>query len=110
MSPFKDKDAKLAYQREWYAAHRQRVIAKVRRRKWERYGGVCVNCGRPTWGQTKNVPPPEYCGKPECRSAQAKANRAVYSAAGKIGRAKQLGKKVPDVIWDAETGKWEEVA
>jgi len=69
--PFRDREAKLAYQREWYASHRQRVIEKVRRRKYDRYGGTCKNCGARTIGDSKGLAA-EYCSKPECRSVQFK--------------------------------------
>lgn len=68
--PYKDRETKLAYQRAWYAANREKVIASVNRRKWELYGGTCRNCGAPTQGTTKGVPPPEFCSKPGCRSVQ----------------------------------------
>jgi hypothetical protein len=53
--PFKDRERKLAYQREWYAAHRDRVIAKVHRRKWTLYAGTCEICGATTSGDTKGA-------------------------------------------------------
>ena len=67
--PRKDYQAKLAYQREWYARNSKRVIAKVSERKKNVYGGTCRNCGGPTIGQSKGQAA-EYCGKPECKSAQ----------------------------------------
>jgi len=67
--PRKDREAKLAYQREWYAIHREQVIAKVALRKRTLYGGVCRNCGGPTQGPTKGKAA-EWCSKPECASAQ----------------------------------------
>jgi hypothetical protein len=80
--PFKNKDDKLAYQRKWYAAHRQRVIKKVHDRKWGLYGGTCKNCGAPTMGESKGKTS-EYCGKPDCKSAQHRANKEVFSEAGR---------------------------
>jgi len=67
--PLKDREARLAYQREWYAAHRERVIGKVARRKHTAYAGVCRNCGGPTVGNSKNHIP-EWCSKPACASLQ----------------------------------------
>ena len=67
--PLKDREAKLAYQREWYAKNNKRVIAKVKKRKWKLYGGTCLHCGGPTMGQTKGRAA-RYCSKPECRSFQ----------------------------------------
>ena len=71
--PRKNPEEKLAYAREWYARpeNRKRVIAAVMKRKRTTYAGVCRNCGGPTVGQSKNNIP-EWCGKPECRSAQRK--------------------------------------
>lgn len=71
--PFKDREVKLAYQRKWYAEHRERVIAKVNERKRTVYAGTCKNCGGPTIGNSKNDRP-EFCGKPECRSAQRRGH------------------------------------
>lgn len=74
--PLKDKEEKLAYQRRWYAAHRERVIAKVRKRRRAHYTGVCRNCGRKTFGdRPKKIP--EYCHRPACASAQ-RAGRWQY--------------------------------
>ena len=67
--PYKNREDKLRYQREWYARHRERVIAKVAERKHTTYAGVCRNCGGPTVGQSPNDRP-EYCSKPECASVQ----------------------------------------
>lgn len=67
--PFKDRETKLAYQRAWYAAHRERVIAKVAERKRTLYAGVCRHCGGPTVGSSKNKAP-EWCSKQECAAAQ----------------------------------------
>ena len=67
--PRKDREAQNAYQRAWYAAHRERVIAKVAARKHTLYAGVCRNCGGPTVGSSKNDIP-EWCSKPQCASAQ----------------------------------------
>ena len=69
--PFKDYERKLAYQREWYARNRRRVIAAVAQRRRTAYAGVCRNCGGPTVGSSKNSIP-EWCGKPACASAQRK--------------------------------------
>jgi hypothetical protein len=69
--PFKDREQKLAYQRQWYAAHREQVIEAVTHRRRTDYAGVCRNCGGPTVGQSKNNRP-EWCGKPACASAQRK--------------------------------------
>jgi len=57
--------------REWYAReeNRKRVIAKNAARKHNEYAGVCVNCGGPTVGRSKDDAP-SYCAKPECASAQ----------------------------------------
>lgn len=72
--PFADPDRKREYAREWYArpGNRERTIEKVAKRKHTLYAGVCRNCGGPTVGSSKNNIP-EWCGKPECRSAQRKA-------------------------------------
>jgi hypothetical protein len=70
MMPHKEHDAKLAWQREWYARNKKRVIAKVSVRKHTLYAGVCLNCGAPTVGVSKGNTP-SYCRKPECRRAQA---------------------------------------
>jgi hypothetical protein len=67
--PLKDREAQNAYQREWYAKNRKRVIEKVAKRKHEQYAGVCVICGGPTVGVSKNDRP-SYCSKPACASAQ----------------------------------------
>jgi hypothetical protein len=67
--PYRNKEDKLAAQRRWYAANREKVIAKVAERKRTLYAGVCRNCGGPTMGSTKNNIP-EWCGKPQCRSMQ----------------------------------------
>jgi hypothetical protein len=69
--PLKDSQAKNAYQRKWYAAHRERVIAKVAKRKRESYAGVCLNCGGPTIGQSPGKAA-RYCKKTECRKEQWK--------------------------------------
>ena len=69
--PIKDREKRLAYQREWYAAHRDQVIAEVKARKRRLYSGVCRNCGGPTVGNSKNSIP-EWCAKPSCASAQRK--------------------------------------
>lgn len=70
--PFVDYETKLAYQRRWYAAHRERVIEKVRRRRRKNYVGVCRNCGKKTYGdRPKKIP--EYCARPGCASAQRRA-------------------------------------
>jgi hypothetical protein len=67
--PFKDYETKLAYQRKWYADHRERVIAKVRKRRRAHYTGVCRNCGRKTFGdRPKKIP--VYCARPACASVQ----------------------------------------
>lgn len=66
--PRKDKAARLAYQREWYARHADEVIEKVMERKRTSYAGICQNCGGPTVGQSKGKAP-RYCGKSECMSA-----------------------------------------
>lgn len=87
--PFKDKEAQLAYQRKWYAAHSDRTKKKVRDRKWNVYGGVCRNCGAKTMGETKGEGA-EYCGKPECKSAQHKARRELFVQYGIQGRAAQM--------------------
>ena len=65
--PRKDKEGKLAYQREWYAKHSKRVIDKVAAYKKRELRGVCRNCGGPTVGMQKNRIP-EWCAKPECAS------------------------------------------
>jgi len=70
--PRKDRERRLAYQREWYAVHHEQVIAKVAHRKRTLYGGVCCNCGGPTMGDTKGKTH-QWCGKPECASAQRRA-------------------------------------
>jgi hypothetical protein len=67
--PYKDPKARNAYQRKWYADNRKRVIGWVADRKHTAYAGVCINCGGPTIGQTKNDAP-RYCHKQECRKAQ----------------------------------------
>ena len=69
--PYKDREKRLAYQRAWYARNRSKVIAKITHRRQTMYAGKCINCGGPTVGQSKNDRP-EWCGKPECRSAQRK--------------------------------------
>lgn len=93
--PRKDKDARLAYQREWYAReeNRKRTIAAVAKRKWTAYAGTCKNCGGPTIGQSKGQAA-EFCGKPECKSAQRKLNREVFVAAGKRSVTKPRKKTV----------------
>src|SRR5262245_56807852 len=65
--PRKDREKRLAYQREWYARpeNRQRTIQKVKERKHTMYAGVCVNCGDPTVGNSKGTAS-DYCSKPEC--------------------------------------------
>lgn len=89
--PLKDSEAKLAYQREWYArkGNRERVIAKVRERKWTAYAGKCLNCGATTIGQSKGQPS-LYCNKPACKSVQHKKNRELFVRLGREGREKQL--------------------
>jgi hypothetical protein len=67
--PLKDREARLAYQRAWYAAHADRVKKKVSDRKHALYSGVCRNCGGPTVGNSKNDIP-EWCSKPACASLQ----------------------------------------
>lgn len=67
--PYKDKEKKLACQRRHYRNHREEVIAKVAHRKHTDYAGVCVNCGGPTVGNSKNDVP-RFCAKPACASAQ----------------------------------------
>ena len=67
--PRKDKDARLAYQREWYARNQQTVMRWHRRYRREKCVGVCVNCGGPTHGDSPNRVP-RYCSKPACASAQ----------------------------------------
>jgi len=67
--PFRDYERKLAYQRQWYAAHRTETIAKIKHRQRTEYAGVCRNCGGPTVGQSKHDRP-EWCAKPACASAQ----------------------------------------
>jgi hypothetical protein len=72
--PRKDKEARLAYQRAWYAKHREQVIAEVAERKRRLYSGVCRNCGGPTVGMTKkNIP--EWCAKPACAAEQRNGHR-----------------------------------
>lgn len=72
--PRKDREAKLAYQREWYArpGNRERVIAKVTARKYNEYAGVCCVCGGPTVGLNGPGSASRYCGKPICKSVQRK--------------------------------------
>jgi hypothetical protein len=82
--PLKDKGAQLAYQREWYAKNSERVIKKVRKRKWHEYGGTCKFCGRPTMGASKGLAP-DFCGRPKCRSAHNKEIAEVFSIAGRKG-------------------------
>ena len=82
--PIKDKEARLRYQREWYARNREKVIAKVQKRKREEYGGICKNCGALTTGRSKNQAA-EFCGKPECRRAQTKENVEMFRAFGLKG-------------------------
>ena len=72
--PYKDYQAKLASQRRHYASHREQVIANVARRKRTAYAGVCLNCGGPTMGSSKNDIP-EWCAKPDCARAQRKVDR-----------------------------------
>lgn len=67
--PFSDPEQKLAYQREWYAKNRQKVIGWVAKRKRTDYAGICENCGGPTVGSSKGKAP-SFCGKPECARAQ----------------------------------------
>lgn len=86
--PRKDHQAQLAYQREWYAKHPDRVKAKTKRRKWNEYAGVCGNCGGKTIGYSPGKAA-AFCSKPECRSA-ARKGKKVFSDAGVRGRAKQL--------------------
>lgn len=67
--PYKDREKQLAYQRAWYAKNREKVIASVAARKHSLYAGVCLNCGGPTVGSSKNDVP-VFCGKPGCASVQ----------------------------------------
>ena len=67
--PLKDRDAKNAYQRAWYAKNAERVKAKTALRKHTDYAGVCRNCGGPTVGYGPDYAP-EWCSKPACASAQ----------------------------------------
>lgn len=62
MMPFKNREDKQAYQREWYLreGNRQRTIEKVRERKKNEYGGKCVVCGADTVGETKGKTP-RFC-------------------------------------------------
>lgn len=79
--PFADPEQKREYARKWYARpeNRQRVIENVAKRKHSLYAGTCNNCGGPTVGSSKKDIP-EWCGKPECRSAQRKAmDPAVFT-------------------------------
>jgi hypothetical protein len=76
--PFKDPEAKKAYMRRWYAEHAERVIAKVKARKWHAYGGTCHNCGGPTMGNSKGQAA-EFCHKPECRREQWRQKNAQSS-------------------------------
>lgn len=85
--PAKDKEARLAYQREWYAKNNKRVIAKVNARKWKEYGGVCKNCGGPTIGETKGKAA-DYCGKPACSRAQRLAKRELFVEVAREAAAK----------------------
>jgi len=71
--PHKNLEEKRAYARAWYAAHRDRVMAAHRKYRLEHCVGTCVNCGGPTYGdRPKRVP--SFCAKPECASAQRKAD------------------------------------
>lgn len=70
--PYRDPEQRRAYARDWYAAHRERVIAAVAHRKRTLYAGVCRVCGGPTVGSSKNKIP-VYCKKPGCASTQRKA-------------------------------------
>jgi hypothetical protein len=67
--PFKDREARREYQRQWYTRHREQVIADVAKRKHTLYAGICRNCGGPTVGNSKNHIP-EWCAKRECARAQ----------------------------------------
>ena len=85
LMPIKDPDKRRAYARAWYARsdNRERTIAKVAKRKKTDYAGVCLNCGGPTVGQSKDQAP-KYCGKPKCRSAQRIGQKAVRGASYEI--------------------------
>jgi hypothetical protein len=77
--PIKDREKKLAYQREWYARNRKKVIAKVWLRKKTLYAGRCIVCGGKTVGQSKGQAP-SYCQRTTaCISAarRPKAERMV---------------------------------
>lgn len=73
--PFKDPEAKKAYRRAWYARpeNRDRIVEKVHNRKRTNYGGVCVNCGARTVGNSKAQPGSAWCAKPECASKARQA-------------------------------------
>lgn len=71
--PYKDDEARRASNRRSYARNREKVIAKVAKRKRTDYAGTCQVCGGPTVGQSKNDIP-TLCGKPECRSSLYKGH------------------------------------
>lgn len=87
--PLKDREARLAYQREWYSrpGNRELTIKKVGDYKKRALRGVCKNCGGPTQGMSYATIP-EWCGKPECKSAHYRTMSEVFSEASKRGHAK----------------------
>ena len=89
--PFADPERKREYAREWYSrpGNRERTIAKVANRKHTLYAGVCKNCGGPTVGSSRNDIP-EWCGKPECRSAH---RLALHQDPGLIKKPKAKKEK-----------------
>lgn len=67
--PRKDRQARYAYQRDWYAKNRERVMQAHRDYREKRCTGVCAHCGGPTRGDSPNNVP-TYCAKPECAQAR----------------------------------------
>lgn len=97
--PSKDPEIKRATARRSYARNREKVIAAVAHRKKTAYAGVCRNCGGPTMGESKNQIR-EWCHKPECRSAQYKADPRFVDFG-------MLGKQVQETTksWATPNGK-----
>lgn len=73
--PYKDPAVRKArqktYSRNHYERNRKQIIAATSERKHGQYAGVCVNCGGPTVGNSKNDVP-RFCSKPGCASVQRK--------------------------------------
>jgi len=85
--PRKDREERLAYQREWYAKNSAKVKGWVSTRKHVDYAGVCRNCGGPTVGVSGPGSASEWCGKPACKSAQHKERREVFREASLRGHS-----------------------